>query len=253
MLILVLQTLGLCITVSGVRRSSDTWNTSAAYTSNALLMTAFAPYIIINAAAQLWTHHPRDEQIILSRGVCIVLLALYCLNKLFRKTHSNRFQRGTRADSSPRMMRKIESSVATALLLCTILVTNICAAPILKAITIDKDSLTRIEPFNVPSREFFGFCLLPVLAELGELSKTCSLSYRGEMDISFEVAATTSIQMMLLVAPLLCLCAWCMGKSLDLNLGNMEGIVLSLNIWVFSIVTWLGRSCYFHGVLVYGL
>jgi calcium/proton exchanger cax len=146
-------------------------------------------------------------------------------------------------------MRKIGSSVATALLLCTTLVTSVCATPVLKAVTMEREDGLSYIPFP----QFFGFCLLPALAELAEFTKTCSLSYRGEMDVSFEVATTTSIHMMLLVAPIFCISAWCMQVSFGLDLGDVPVLMLLLNIWIFSIITRHGSSRYLHGSQMYGL
>jgi Ca2+/H+ antiporter len=58
---------------------------------------------------------------------------------------------------------------------------------------------------------------------------------------------------MLLVAPLFCLSAWCMGISLDLDLGGFEVVILGLNIYLSAIVTGNGSSNYLDGSCIYGL
>jgi calcium/proton exchanger cax len=223
-------------------------------------MTAGAHYAMINAYGQflvrITPHDRHDLLVFLSRSASTILLIMYCIFQIFRRTHSEQFQRDVEDWHAPevlRTMRKTGSSVATALLLCTIWITYVCAIPILKAVAIQEDPTSGDPASYIPSLELFSFCLLPLLAELAEIPRTCSLSYQGEMDLSFEVATTTSIHMMLVVAPLFCISAWCMGTPLDLDLGDVAAIVLCLNIWLFSIVTRQGISDYLTGCLVYGL
>jgi calcium/proton exchanger cax len=252
MLIIPCQTLGLCIMSSGVVRSVSTWNPHIANTTHGLLLTAGALYtMIITFNSSLFGQY-RSSLVFLSRGASVMLLTLYGLYQFFRRTHSFQFQREVRAGSSLRTIRKPGIIVAAAFLLCTIWSTYACAIPLLKAMKLKDLWMGDAQP-NIPSREIFSFCLLPLLAELAEFLKTCSLSYQGEMDISFEVATTTSIHMLLLVAPICCFFAWCMGISLDLDLGSTQAIILFLNIWLFSIIMGHGRSTLYQGILVCGL
>jgi calcium/proton exchanger cax len=243
---------------SGMVRPVSTWNPHVANTSNGLLLTAGTLYAMIIAFnSSLISSSPRYGQhtslsVFLSRGASVVLLTLYGLYQFFRRTHSFQFQREVQAGSSLRTIRKPGIIVAAALLLCTIWSTYACAIPLLKAMKLKDLWMGDAQP-NIPSREIFSFCLLPLLAELAEFLKTCSLSYQGEMDISFEVATTTSIHMLLLVAPIYCLFAWCMGISLDLDQEGTQAIILFLNIWLFSIIMGQGRSTLYQGILVCGL
>jgi calcium/proton exchanger cax len=218
---------------------------------HSLLITAISQYALISAAhsAHLYDLGDHDHLVFLSRCASVVLLALYCLYQLFRQTHSCRFRGVVQNENNVRFMRKVPSTVATALLLYTVYATKVLSLPMLDAVTSSTASLGD----SVPSQAFFSFCLLPMLAEFAEFGQTCSLAYRGDMGISFEVATATSIHMMLLIAPLFCLVAWCMGDAMDLDLGSWQVTIFVFNIWVFSLVTRRGESNFLHGTTIYGL
>jgi calcium/proton exchanger cax len=229
-------------------------------TAHGLILTAGALYAMIDAHGQGLTRiNPHDRQKLrdfLSRSVSVILLTLYCLFQLFhRRSHAHLFEVDLDQDHYLRLrtIRKAGSGVATALLLCTIWVTYVCALPILQTLTTEKAPLTGDAPLAIPSQKFFSFCLLPLLAELAEISRTCSLAWNDEMELSFRVATTTCIHMMLLVAPLFCLSAWCMGISLDLDLGGVEVVMLVLNIYLSWITTGTGKSNYLAGFCIYGM
>jgi Ca2+:H+ antiporter len=207
---------------------------------------------------------PHDRQKLkdfLSRSASVILLMLYCLYQVFRsRTHPHFYvsEEQEQGDEDLRLrlrtIRKTGNSVAAALLLCTIWVTYVCASPILKILTTSaKEPSMGDAPFGLPSRRFFSFCLLPLLAELAEISRTCSLAWNADIQLAYTVATTTSIHMLLLVAPLFCLSAWCMGTSLDLDLGGVEVVVLGLNIWLSATVSENGKSNYLDGSCIYGV
>jgi Ca2+:H+ antiporter len=217
---------------------------------------------MINVHGQgLTEFDPHDRQKLqdfLSRSASVILLTLYGLYQVFRsRTHRHLFDMEDENEGNPlreRTIRKTGSGVATALLLCTIWATYVCALPILKTLTTETEpSRGDAAPLDIPSQKFFSFFLLPLLAELAEISRTCSLACNSEMQLAYTVAATTSIHMMLLVAPLFCLSAWCMGISLDLDLGGFEVVILGLNIYLSAIVTGNGSSNYLDGSCIYGL
>jgi Ca2+/H+ antiporter len=73
--------------------------------------------------------------------------------------------------------------------------------------------------------------MLPLLAELTELGRICSIAHPSD------VATATSVQIVLFVAPLLCMSALVMGVDMDLNFGISQDVVLSANTWVFATIT----------------
>jgi Ca2+:H+ antiporter len=250
--------------MSGVRRTEDTWNTTAVNSIHGLLLTAGALYAMINVHGQGLTEidpHRQKVKDFLSRSASVVLLMLYCLYQVFRsRTHSHLYdaeqQEQVEEDLRLRVrtIRKTGNTVAAALLLCTIWLTYVCTSPILKILTTSaKEPSTGAAPYSLPSQRFFSFCLLPLLAELAEISRTCSLAWNADIQLAYTVATTTSIHMLLLVAPLFCLSAWCMGTSLDLDLGGFEVVVLGLNIWLSATVSENGKSNFLDGSCIYGV
>jgi Ca2+/H+ antiporter len=171
-----------------------------ANTAHGLLLTAGALYAVINVHGQslngMIQHDQQKLQDFLSRSASVILLTLHGLYQFFRsRSHSHIFdqeqQEGDPADLPVRTIRKTGNVVATALLLCTIWATYACALPILATVTTEQPS-TGNAPFDIPSRKLSSFCLLPLLAELAEISRTCSLAWNHELELSYRVATTTT-------------------------------------------------------------
>ena len=249
------QTLGLSFATSGVRRIADRWNRAVARTMQSLLMTAVAPYVLVSTFyASLKGIHPARANHLLdfySRGVSVILLVLFLIYRLFRKTHSVQFEPNTRIQHTLRTIQNVGSGTAALLLVFTVSVTYVYALSLLKAVTAHREPWAT--PTSVPSQEMFSFCFLPLLAELAEISRIFVLAWYGEMDVVFEVVTTTSMHTLLFIGPLFCILAWCMGNIMDLHLGGFEVITLFVNIWVFSLITRQSESNYLTGLTIYGL
>lgn len=141
------------------------------------------------------------------------------------------------------VLRMIGVGTAAIMLLATVAVAYSCANELCIA----------LEDRSSPSQELFGFCLLPLLAEAAELKQICMSAYRHEMDISFQAATATGINMVLLIAPLFCLFGWYWGQQVDLDLGIFEFVLLGVSIWVFATSTQIAKSNYLQGATILGL
>lgn len=128
-------------------------------------------------------------------------------------------------------------------MLGTAILAYFCALPLLSA----------PESESVPSKIFTGFCLLPLLAEIAEITRICRLAWIDRMEDVLEAAAGTSIQMALFVAPLLCLLGWCLGQPMTLSLTLLEVVSYGGSVWIFGYLIQDGKSNYIEGMMSIGL
>lgn len=63
------------------------------------------------------------------------------------------------------------------------------------------------------SKTFVGLILLPIVGNAAEHATAVTVAIKDKMDLSIGVAVGSSMQIALLVLPLIVVIGWCMGKS----------------------------------------
>lgn len=203
-----------------------------------------------------------EPPLLVSRGASLVLLALFLLQHIFLTVHPHRqeefatdraqdlhapFAIGSHLTTSQARPAgrsgKLNKYVAIAVMGGTVTLTYFCASPMLSATA---QSLPL-------SRSFTGFCLLPLLAEIAEISRICRLAWTDRMEEVLEAAAGTSIQTALFVAPILCLLGWCLDQPMSLSLTLLELVSFGASIWIFGYLIQDGKSNYMEGAMSIGL
>jgi Ca2+:H+ antiporter len=87
------------------------------------------------------------------------------------------------------------------------------------------------------SKTMVGLIILPVVGNASELISGTMFAYRKQMDLAFAVCIGSAIQMALLVAPLVVLLGWTLGREMSLNFSLFEAITLvASTVMFFSLV-----------------
>ncbi len=100
------------------------------------------------------------------------------------------------------------------------------------------------------SPAFVGLVFLPLIGGLPEYFNTISMSLEKRMGMVLAASAGSSIQIALLVAPLLVLVSLFTMKRLDLVFSLIELAVLALTTFLFSEITKDGELVWFEGLLL---
>lgn len=95
---------------------------------------------------------------------------------------------------------------------------------------------------------FLGLVLIPVLAGMVELYGTVGMARRNKMVITMEVTAGATIQMILLVVPVLVIVGALTGHALDLVFKPLAVIVLAAATFAFMLLSRDGESTLMEGV-----
>jgi Ca2+:H+ antiporter len=115
--------------------------------------------------------------------------------------------------------------------------------------------IASVQPFSARvgwSATFVGVIVIPVLANIAEHSSAVLLALKNKADMALGVASGSSIQVALLVAPILVLVSQ-FGHHLDLAFSPIEVVALSLVVSIFYLVSRDGRSNWLEGLQLVAL
>ncbi|QIW99173.1 hypothetical protein AMS68_004691 [Peltaster fructicola] len=113
------------------------------------------------------------------------------------------------------------------------------------------DSVT--EPAGPLSEEFCGLILIPIVGNAAEHATAVTVAIKDKMDLAIGVAVGSSLQIALLVIPIMVLLNWFgLGSpsTLDLNFDGFQVVVLFIAIILVNYVIQDGRSHWLEGVML---
>lgn len=95
---------------------------------------------------------------------------------------------------------------------------------------------------------FVGVILVPMIGNVAEHFGAVIVAWKNNMDLSLAIAAGSSTQIALFVAPLLVLASLALGHPMDLVFVPMELLVLGLATAIFAYISQDGESTWLEGV-----
>ncbi|KAJ3453766.1 hypothetical protein MRS44_018398 [Fusarium solani] len=230
--------------------TEQTFTSAMAQTTCSLLALSAASMIIpatlyslLNSSDQ----HGKAETILWhSRGTAIILLILYALYLCFQlRTHKNLFSEGTGETYSVDEGEDEPESVmspwsAAAVLVAVTVVISFCADYLVGSIdSIAKNAHT--------SKSFIGLILIPIVGNAAEHATAL------RENKATGVAIGSSIQIALLITPLLVVLGWAMNVPMSLNFNILETIIFAVSVLVVTGTVQDGKSNYLEGAMLVGL
>lgn len=251
----ILLVLGLSFLTGGLKHQKQTFNrTAASISATALTLAAIAliiPSIFHIAAEQVpvelggWT--PVREQN-LSLAIAIVLILTYALTLLFTLvTHKSLFaghgshEEGTAAATAHAAHESwsIKKSVGV-LVLATVFVALVSEF-LVGAVEGARETLGLTEVF-------VGVIIVAIIGNAAEHSSAILLAMRNKMDITIGIAVGSSLQIALLIAPLLIFASYLFGTPMDLEFTLPEVIAVAVSILIVEQISGDGESNWVEGV-----
>jgi Ca2+:H+ antiporter len=95
---------------------------------------------------------------------------------------------------------------------------------------------------------FVGVILVPLVGNVAEHFSAVVVAWKNQMDLSLAIAAGSSTQLALFVAPLLVLASLVLGHPMDLVFVPMELLVLGLATAIFAFISHDGETTWLEGV-----
>jgi Ca2+:H+ antiporter len=239
----LLLVLGAAQLTGGLRYKTQSFNLNLAQTSVGLLVVAVAGLVI--PAIFLHTH-PDPEHVTTRRISLLVatfLMIGYALSLVYSMgTHRAAFGEGgdiAVGEAAPTWpMRKTVS----------VLVGSAAAIGVLSE-TLVASTAEATRQLGL-SELFIGLVVVPIVGNAAEHSSAVMMAMKNRMDLAVSIAVGSSIQVALLVAPLLVLLGLALGQPMDLAFQVMEVAAVALAVGIAAVVVLDGRSNWLEGAFL---
>lgn len=236
----LLLVLGASIVAGGVKRETLRFSRANASMNSTMLMIAAAA-LVMPAVFALTTfgdlqHHASAPLEHISIWSSVVLILLYVANMVFIfKTHSHVFHQALEEEKPEMSYRQALLSLitATALIawLSEILVGNI------EAVT-HSIGMTEL---------FIGVIVVALVGNAAEHSTAVMMALQDKMDVAITIAAGSSTQIALFVAPVLVFLSLAMGHPMTLLFNGFEIAGIVLSVLILAMISSDGETHWFEG------
>jgi len=243
----LLLVLGLAIVAGGWKREKQTFSLIAAGTNTTMLFLAVSALVLpavfdLSVYGNLTHAGERIEQ--LSLWTSGVLIAIYGVSFLFvLKTHRGLFvPEGEKDGPEPAMSLKralISMAIATLLI-----------AYFSEMLVGEIEAVTRALGWT---ELFVGVIVVAIVGNAAEHSSAVLMARRDKMDLAFAIAAGSSTQIALFVAPVLVFASLAMGRPMTLVFNAFEIVAVALSVLVVEIISSDGETNWFEGAQLLAL
>lgn len=234
----LLLVLGFSFIVGGVKHGLQTFDRRNASRNAILLILAVVAMVV----PSLFSHSigpegsPKVEA--LSLGVALVMIVLYGLGLLAASSSGD-------TPVTPEPAPKSAAPhwpIATALLILVLATAGI--------VWLSEVLVGVVEPVvtGLGISEFFmGIILIPIIGNVAEHLVAVQFASRNKMSLSVEISVSSSLQIALLVAPLLVFVSLAMGHPLTLIFNIFELLALLAGVIIAALVSADGESSWLEG------
>ncbi len=245
----LLLVLGFSMIVGGARHGIQTFNKRNAARNAILLILA----VVTLAIPSVFSHSIGPEGSfkveVLSIGVAIIMLVLYGLG-LFDSSRSK---------ESPLSHTLPKGDLPNWTLWQAILILTLSTLGVVwlseSLVHAAEDVITGLGI----SEFFLGIILVPLIGNVAEHLVAVQMAHKNKMDLSTEIAISSSLQIALFVAPLLVFISLVLGHPLQIIFNQFELLALLTAVAISALVSADGESTWLEGAgllavyLIFGL
>ncbi len=242
----ILLVLGASMIAGGMKYERQKFNQTAAGTGSSLLLLAAVGLII--PALFHYTAAERGVAIEheLSLEIAIVLFLIYGLSLTFSlKTHRHLYA-GDTHDAHDIGEKPWSYRLSLSVLTIVTILIAVMSEMLVGAIepTAHRLGLTQV---------FVGVILVALVGNAAEHSTAVLMAMKNKMDLAFGIAVGSSLQIALLVAPLLVFASYLFGAPLDLIFTPFEVAAVTVSVLILGFVAMDGESHWMEGVMLVGV
>jgi Ca2+:H+ antiporter len=233
----LLLVLGFSMFYGGLKHGLQHFNRRQASRNAILLVLA----VIAMSIPSLFSHSigvesdPKVEA--LSIGVAIIMIVLYALGLLDANKNSDSGMSHTLPEDSVEHWTRGKS--------LTILAAATIAIAWLSEVLVG--AAEGVIAGSGISEFFLGIILIPIIGNVAEHFVAVQLAGKNKMDLSVEIAVSSSLQIALFVGPLLVFISLFLGHPLQLVFNQFELIALAMGVLVAALVSSDGESTWLEG------
>jgi Ca2+:H+ antiporter len=235
----LLLVLGGAMVVGGLRHGEQHFDRRQS-SNNAVLLTLTIVALIIPS---LFSHSigpdndPRVEA--LSLGVAVVMIVLYALGLIFSLKMAN--SPITFASTEEHEVKVEWTRNQSLLVLALATAAVVWLSEMLVGATESVVSSLGLSEF------FLGIILIPIVGNVAEHFVAVQVAARNQMELSVEIAVSSSLQVALFVAPLLVFVSLLLGHPLTLIFNQFELLALVAAVVITALVASDGESNWLEG------
>jgi Ca2+:H+ antiporter len=281
----LLLVLGMAFFAGGVNRPEQHFNTTVAQTAASLLTVSCAS-LIVPAAFHMASNKPGDAGLAqLSRGTAVILLLVYGSYLFFQlHTHVHLYNVRSKKVPTANLVRRNRNSTSTpqhsptnstsaegpkpeeegeeeeeqetpaltlwfaiGVLIASTVLVALCAECLV-------DSIDHLVTSAGISRVFVGLILLPIVGNAAEHATAVTVAIKDKMDLTIGVAVGSSMQIALLVIPLMVILGWILGiEGMNLYFDGFQISILFISVLLVNYLIADGKSNYLEGILLMAL
>lgn len=241
----ILLVLGASMVAGGLKHERQKFNqTAAGMGASLLLLSAVGLVVPALFHATAPDRGPAIEHE-LSLAIAVVLFCIYVLSLAFSlRTHRHLFsgeEQGHGEGETPWPMSKSLTVLTIATVAIAVLSEFLVGSiePAAKAL-----GMTQI---------FVGVILVALVGNAAEHSTAVMVALKNKMDLAFGIAVGSSLQIALLVAPVLVFASYLFGSPLDLMFTPFEVAAITMSVLIVGFVAMDGESHWMEGVMLLGV
>ena len=240
----LLLVLGFAMVAGGIRNGTQTFNKTNASRNAILLVLAIIAFIIPSIFSQSIKANGGTGSVeALSIGVAIVMIVLYALGLLAAARAADN-PLSHEPEDAARPARSLKESIIM-LVISTLGVVWLSEALVYAAEGV-------ISGLGV-SEFFLGIILVPLIGNVAEHLVSVQMAIKNKMDLSTEIAISSSLQIALFVAPLLVFISLLLAHPLQLILNTFELLALLASVAISVLVSADGESTWLEGAGLLGI
>ena len=233
----LLLVLGFAMLAGGLRHGTQTFNQRRASRNAILLVLAVVALVIPSVWSQAIGTEGDPKVEALSVGVAIIMIVLYALGLM----------EASKVKESPLSQQLSKSDLPGWTLRQAILILVLATLGVLwLSETLVGATEAVIASLGV-SEFFLGIILVPIIGNVAEHLVSVTLALKNKMDLSVEVATSSSLQIALFVAPLLVFISLLLGHPLQLIFNRFELLAVLTAVAVSALVSSDGESTWLEG------
>ncbi|MCE1255093.1 MAG: calcium/proton exchanger [Anaerolineae bacterium] len=232
----LLLVLGLSIAVGGLKNGTQKFDRRQAMNQSILLALAVMALVI----PSFFSHSIGEEGSFkieaLSLGVAGVMIILYVLGVIYSLKVLNS------PLSQPTETKHAEWSIGKSIIVLAIATIGIVVLSELLVGAVEHV----VQSWGL-SEFFLGIILIPIIGNAAEHLVAVQVALRNQMDLSVEIAVSSSLQIALFVAPFLVFISLAMGHPLSLIFNPFELAALMSAVFIVVLVSLDGESNWLEG------
>lgn len=241
----ILFVLGMAMIVGGVKHKVQHFDRKQAGNHAILLTLAVLALVIPSFFSHSIGSDTSPSVEALSLGVAVVMILLYVLGLFY----SLKFKDSPLTyEVAPVEPHKSEFSLRTSIILLTLATLTVVFLSELLVGAIEEVVVV----FGI-SEFFLGIILIPLVGNAAEHFVAVQMAARNKMDLSVEIAISSSLQIALFVAPILVFISLFMGNPLTLIFNSFELMALGSGVLVTVMVSSDGESNWLEGATMFAV